>query len=103
MGATVQQFVDGIKTMVDQMVSNIGNAFANMIVHGTTFRHVIKNMFKDMFKDILSSFISMITQMIARWIMFQTLTALFPGSKFIAAMFPGFAKGGYTGDGAKDK
>ncbi len=102
MGITVQQFVDTVKSTVDQMASTVGRAFSMMITHGNTFRHVIKNIFG----DVLASFFSMISQMIARSLMFFALTGglgLNVGTFSNFVFGRGFDKGGYTGDGAKDK
>lgn len=54
------------------------------------------------FQDFATSIIKMIIQMITKMVIFNSISGLFGGGTFsFAKGFPGFAVGGYTGDGGK--
>lgn len=88
-----QDALNALKSVYDQFTSGVGDAFADMLTKGTSFKDGMESLFK--------SLVSSIIQQFARLATIKLFGALFTGGASL--LLPGFASGGYTGNIAANK
>lgn len=87
-----QDSINTLKSVYDQFSSGVGDAFASMLIDGSSFAEGMESIFKSMVSSLIQQF--------ARLAAIKLFGALFTGG---ATLIPGFATGGYTGNIASNK